>query len=691
MFVLGARTSGLASGCALLGLFTLTGVTAEENVTRLPEVIVEERSDRGAETYEPASTAITTITSNQFDEAGIASVREAAVRAPNLQINHSAVRSFGDVYTLRGLHNTQLFSDPAVVMYVDDAPFGNVFSYSTELYDVERLEVLRGPQGTVFGKNSEAGVIHITTRRPGDRFEAEGAASYGSYDAQYYRAAVTGPILTNRLYFGFAGIFEKRDGFLHNTNLKTEPDSIEGLSGRSFLEWKPASDWNIRFAMTGQDFDDGAQRLVPLGGGHFKNASDFAGVTDTQSNGQSLRVEHRAPGFTFLSVTSRLDWQLDPFKLDLDLSPFVGNTALIRQEQEQWTQELRVQSPPEAETWKWRAGFFLSTTETEGDSTRNFFVFPPGFFANERTRFTMDDDTYALFGSVTARVGDKLDLTLGTRLEWTHKEIDRSKSSTIVAVGPTHRDEDFFNVAPKAGLEYHLTDAVTLYGSSGLGFRPGGFSAFIDPPASPEYDTELVWANELGAKTGWLERKLSVNAALFYNRVWDYQVERTVAGTTDLAIFTAPEVHTMGAEVELIARPVTGLELSGAFGYTHAEFVRYQDPTTGVDLAGNDTPYTPEFTATAAAQYKHRLGFFGRVEFVAIGETFYDEANTGRFRQASYGLLNARLGYERKHFAVFLFGRNLTDTEYFVNKVVDLVAGVPGEPATIGAMVQLIY
>lgn len=147
----------------------------------------------------------------------------------------------------------------------------------------------------------------------------------------------------------------------------------------------------------------------------------------------------------------------------------------------------------------------------------------------------------------------------------------------------------------------------------------------------------------------------------------------------------------MGAEVELIARPVTGLELSGAFGYTHAEFVRYQDPTTGADLAGNDTPYTPEFTATAAAQYKHRLGFFGRVEFVAIGETFYDEANTGRFRQASYGLLNARLGYERKHFAVFLFGRNLTDTEYFVNKVVDLVAGVPGEPATIGAMVQLSY
>jgi iron complex outermembrane receptor protein len=131
--------------------------------------------------------------------------------------------------------------------------------------------------------------------------------------------------------------------------------------------------------------------------------------------------------------------------------------------------------------------------------------------------------------------------------------------------------------------------------------------------------------------------------------------------------------------------------LSGAFGYTRSTFIRYNDPVTGKNLDGEFTPYTPEFNASFAAQYKHPKGWFGRIQFVAVGETFYDEANTGRYRQASYGLLNTRVGWERKHFAVYCFGNNVTDTEYFANKIVDLNAGVPGDPAIIGVMAKLTY
>lgn len=267
----------------------------------------------------------------------------------------------------------------------------------------------------------------------------------------------------------------------------------------------------------------------------------------------------------------------------------------------------------------------------------------------------------------------------------------RTKTSTFGPVPPRDRDEDFFNLAPKLTLDYRFTDSVMAYGSTGLGFKPGGFTAFLDPPTSPEYDTELVWASEIGLKSTYWDDKLTTRVALFYHDIWDYQVERTITGTTDLTIFNAPEVQSLGAEVELIARPLRGLELSGAFGYTHSEFVRYKDPLTSANLEGNRTPYSPEFTALLAAQYKHRLGLLGRIEWLIVGDTFYDEANTSHFRQSTYGLLNARLGYEREQFAVYLFGKNLTNTRYFTNKIVDLNAGIPGEPATVGVMASLRY
>lgn len=645
------------------------------------------------ETHETQSSpfSVTALDGNAAEERDLRALRDLPSQTPNLYISDNSLRSFGDTYGVRGLVNTPFFSDPSLALYVDGVPYGNAFSYSTELLDVDRIEVLRGPQGHLVGRNNSAGVIQISTRQPDDRFRAAGTLGFGTEDWQYYRVGVSGPIRSNRLHFSVAGLLSKRDGFLENTNLDTEPDSQEGMLGRVAIGWKPAENWEVLFAVTAEDFDDGTQRIAPLSGPHFKVASDFDGVTEVSANSQALRVQHVGECVTFSSVTARRDWQLDPFTLDLDLSPFAGNTARIEQRQEQWSQELRFESPDSSETWRWLAGFYFSTSEIESDSTRNFFVPVPGFFAAETTRFETDDDNYALFGQLRWRATERFEIAVGTRLDYTVKEIDRTKASTLGVIAPLDKERNYFNAAPNLTLTLELTDDVMLYGTTGIGFKPGGYSGFVDPPSSARFDTERVWANEIGVKTAWFERRLIANAAVFYYDIWDYQVERPVPGTTDLTIVNADKAQSLGAELEIAARPAEGVELSGFIGYTGIEFREYKDPVTGANLVDHRAPYTPEFNGGLAAQYTPRCGFFARAEWVVVGETYFDDLNAQRGKQSSYGIVNAKVGYERKNFALFVFGKNLEDKFYYTNKRLDLDAGVPGEPRTWGVMGTVRY
>jgi iron complex outermembrane receptor protein len=675
-------------------LWAQSAATVEQPARPLPEVFVEMRWAADLLDSQKAAQSITTVLSNRVDAGGIGSVSDLLGRVPNLSATDSAARSFGDSYGIRGAVNSRFFGNPALVLYVDDVPYGHASSYSTELFAIERVDVWRGPQATVFGKNSEAGVVNVVTRPPANRHEAGAAAAYESFDFQDYRAAVLGPIVKDRLFFGVAGNSSMRDGFLDNTNLGTEPDTQDALAGRAVLRWTPDVDWDVTVRASGERFNDGTQRMVRLGGDPFKVASDFDGVTDIDANSQSLRIAHARENFTITSITSRREWNLDPFTLDLDLSPVPGNRALIRRDERQWSQELRLQSAPETARLKWRAGFFFSTSNFDGDDARDFIVeVAPGFFfpVTERTQFGLGEDNYAVFGQVTFSPADKLDVTIGARFDYTVKDIDRMKTSTLGPVPATRDERDFFTVAPKLIVDYRCTESLMVYGTTGLGFKPGGFSAFIDPPASPGFDTELAWANEIGLKSSWWEGKLSANVALFYYDIRDYQVERSVPNSTDLTIVNAPQVSSLGAELELTAAPIDGLELSAVLGYTRARFDRFRDPATGANLDGKRVPFSPEFTAALAAQYKHPTGLFARVEVRALGATFYDEANSGRLRQDSYALLDARFGYQAAHFSVALYGNNLTDTVYFTNKIKELDAGVPGAPQTVGVVASIAF
>lgn len=177
---------------------------------------------------------------------------------------------------------------------------------------------------------------------------------------------------------------------------------------------------------------------------------------------------------------------------------------------------------------------------------------------------------------------------------------------------------------------------------------------------------------------------------MFYYRIRDYQVERFL-NPFDLVIVNADRADSYGVEFEVNTMPWQGLSFESAFGYNLIEFKKHRDPLTGADLSGNRAPFAPEFNLMLAAEYRHAHGYFVRTEGIWTGRTYFDQYNSDLFREDRYTVFNARIGFERKHFALYAYGNNLTDTRYFTFKLPSAFSGTPGEPRTFGVQLSLNY
>ena len=298
---------------------------------------------------------------NEVEKRGIRSVNDLSGVAPNFYVNSFGIQSYGDVISLRGIGNSQLFGDPAVTLYVDGVPAGSTATYSSALFDLESVQVLRGSQGHRFGKNSPGGVINVKTRRPGDTHRTKLFASYGTFDTQNYRILADGPTGDNSSYY-FGINRSESDGFADNLNAAGNDATSESLNGRLGFNWKTEGGLEIGLGGTWEEFDLGAQPIVPRATGGNLNYSSFYArnssikeVGKIDSNRQYLNLKKETDFGSIRSVTSRYDWSLDPNLLDLNfadtklselveglaaLGKSIPSSSEIRESREQWSEEL---------------------------------------------------------------------------------------------------------------------------------------------------------------------------------------------------------------------------------------------------------------------------------------------------------------------------------------------------------------
>lgn len=648
----------------------------------------------------PAS--VTSVTSDQIDDAGIETITEVANQVPNLHIFTWGGRRNNHIF-MRGVGAT--YGEPAVGFFVDGVGYTGDGMFDMDLFDVERVEVLRGPQGTLYGRNALAGVINIVTKQPSNETEARASADAGNFGQRELKGSLRIPLVENRLFLGLSASATKRDGYVDNTYLDEKADDRDDRSLRANLRWTPTANFDASLSVDGEHFRGGAYPLGPLQEvrDHSNRVSnDFAGRDDRDSTGASLRLQWDGPGVEITSISGWRDWENDSLG-DQDGSDLSIVHVHTQEEQKQLTQELRFASSDDGGPLRWLAGAYYYQKDFVEDTVQMFGTdavalgFVPAPMDNVLDA-DKDDSGHALFGQLDYRVTDRVTLTAGLRRDHDEREADvydrmTMGGVTVPGTESTLREKRSFDEwLPKASISYESKSGTLWYASAAKGYRAGGFNTLHPDPADASFEPEYSHNYEVGLKwSGW-QNRLSLNLAAYHIDLTEQQVIQLTPGFGSV-VRNAAESYSQGLEAELALRPAPGWDINAGFSYTDAEFDEYRDDVLGADYAGNRVPFVPKQLFNLALQNRRPIGasaaLFTRLELQRIGNFYWDTANA--LKEDAYNLVNLRLGVEGKNWEAYLWGKNLLD-EGYADFVYDFPGLGPraqaGDPRTFGVTVS---
>jgi len=674
---------GLVVGVGLfVWAFSPTAVRAQDPARppvgpiQLPTVTVTAQKEPADPRTLPVS--VTAVSQEMLAGGGERTLREASIFSPNTYFSDFTARKLSNP-RFRGIGSSP--ANPAITTNFDGVPQLNSNTSSIDLLDVEQIEFIRGPQSALFGRNTLAGVINVVSARPSLNDWSYGASvPFANFGGRELRAGASGPLAAGRVGVSGAIAYGRRDGFTRNVVTGNDVDSRSAFAGKGQLLWTPSASWETRVIVNGERARDGdyaLNDLATLRANPFEVARDFDGHTDRDLVGTTILARRAGARINLSTTTGFLSWKtVDETDLDYTPRPLIRRSNT--EESFQFTQEVRVGSAPNA-PWrlspdvpiKWQAGVFLFAQNYEQDAINSFspFVLSPLVMlpvAQHSPQSTLDDAGIGVYGQATATF-DRLDITAGARVDHENKQASLNTFFTpVIAPGRlVEAEEGFSNVSPQLSAAFRFDPNTMAYGVVARGFKAGGFN-----PASPSgfesYGEEQTWNLEGGVKTTWMGGRVMANAAVF--RIdWD-DLQLNLPDPFVPAQFYIANVGralSQGVELDLNARVQPGVDVFAAFGYTDATF-KAGSVSSGANVAGNEIPNTPDYTATFGTQFSRPVRadatVYGRAEVTFYGAFQYDDLN--RAGQDSYSLTNFRGGLQRGRLYAEGWIRNAFDTHY---------------------------
>lgn len=593
-----------------------------------------------------------------------------------------------NIITIRGI-STDRLQQASVAYVVDGLALADKELFTQPYYDMERVEILKGPQGALYGKNAIGGVFNVITRAPTETFEGSVEAEYGNGDNKAVRVAVGGPLMGKKLMFRVAAQVQDWDGWIYNSFLKKKVDGQYTRNLRAKLRGEPSDDWtwdlqwNVNAERSGAAWVSSNNVTGKFGGKLDGPAltnpfGDFEGNARRYWYGISLKNEVKFADGT-LSVIGGYDQYAKRFFEELDFrndkpitffgTPFFPNGIQpIAQpvDLRAWTGEARYTSSDSAPI-RWIAGAFVQ------DSLRKRVDdFGPLLFGAEASAFRTPTTQVAAFGQVTASLADQLEATLALRY-------DNVKTSEDMTGVTTKRRSDFAQktfgqVQPKLSLAYNLSPQSIIYANMSRGFKPGGFNPQPGPTDTFKriYKAETTTAIEVGAKTASADGRVSATASAFYTDYANFQYFAFINGND--TTYTAPKVKVEGFEFSVTAKPSPWLALDSALSYTDAKIGNFSapNPVSGVGLrnyTGKQTPNSPRYNLATGAEVDWPLsgGLIGSVrgELTVRGKTFFEIDNA--LYSPTEAALNLRVAVRSDDWTAAIWAKNLTNNRWAVS------------------------
>lgn len=672
-----------------------SGQTADESASPYDIVVTAQRR---AENVQDVPISIVALSGDRLDAAGVTDFSRLTAQVPGM-IADSNSDPKGARLGLRGVTSSQEDGKQSSVgVFVDGIFMSRVGMAFAEFQDIERVEVLRGPQGTLFGMNTAAGLVHIVTARP-DFTETTGfveavAGNKGRWDL---RGLITGPISENWAY-SLSGFTTHRNGLLYNDTLDRKVNDRDRSGVRAKLGY---SSGDVDFLLIGDyQYENSncctsiawrmkpgasllgvaAAPLLPAGYPYSRiSVSPFVPWTKSVTGGITAELNWQlGDSLTLTSLTGWRDWNLDT-RLDPGALPIPLVETAGSQRHRQFSQEVRLTSDGGGPL-KWVAGLFYFDRTTRSVSELHYKVaslYAPGTSGITTTRFRIKDTSYAGFGQVTYDVTDKFKLAIGGRYSFEDQKATQVQAAQNF-VDPNYdraadRSEGQFTFTGNAS--YHFTPTVMAYATVARGFKPGGFD--LGRPASYtsfEFEAETNLNTEIGLRTQLLDKTLTFNLTAFNTTYKNFQA-LAFDGLRFLSL-NAPEFVTRGVELEFNAYPARGLALTNQLSYVDAHYTDFtngacpQGVAGSCDLTGRRLHQAPRWTLSSALSYESTIGRsdwkgFGYLGYSYRSGTYSNQALDPYLYQKGYGLVDLRLGVEAPgRIRVEAWVTNLFDKNY---------------------------
>jgi len=702
--------------------------TVESDRPILEEVVVSAR--KVDENLQDVPIAVTAFSGDQLAKDQITDLMQLAGKVPSMTIQSQ--NSIESEIFIRGVGTVRLngaTADASVGYFLDEVYIGRRGSSTPPIFDLERLEVLRGPQGTLFGKNVVGGALNLTTAKPQFEWGGSGYIALGDYGAIASGGHVTGPI-SESAAIRVAFMQNKHDGYAKNVVAGYEMEDIEQYAGRASLLWNPNDDMTFQLVLdASSDTGNGPSR-------HAVDNPYAAGIGPVTANITSNPRTNHSPYDQYAKkdtsgITARFDWDLGNVtatylgairngEADTRWSqagagspPSLTSSVLTQSEDNQGlTQELRFASEQD-QRWRWLVGLYYLDDDTKRRSRNTATSFLPG--GPRSTGDVLDGDNeyiqhgvsknYAVFGDVNFDLTDDMTVSVGGRYtedrkDWDIEAVEYSFGrpggvlSTAPLLGPfvVDTDKSWSEFTPKATLDWQFADSKLLYFSIARGFKGGGWQggAANAIAASTPYEPETAMNYEIGFKSELFDNRLRLNLAAFYTDFQDLQVELLDDVNLVLVVANAADATISGIEGELQTALHEYVTFYASASWIEAEYKDYIDPLRGIDYSGNRIQRTPEFQGNAGLDIgipiSDGLEVIGNIQYGYQSEMYYGPDNTND--EPGYGLLDLRagLGAQDGKWQMYAYAKNVTDELYRVSIIP--FAGdefsVFGPPSTYG-------
>ena len=760
----------------------LLPAAAPDTGAQLEEVIVT--AQRREQSLQETPVSVTAFTQEALEQRLMTGVADLSQFTPNVEINNGRADGGGSnaAVFIRGVGQFDFIfpTDPGVGVYLDGVYMGRTLGGMMDLADLQRIEVLRGPQGTLYGKNTIAGAVNMVTARPTGEFGGSVKLTGGDLGRIDGELTVNFPTLGNSLNGKLALITRKRDGIGESLWDGREYDDVDRQAARTVWDWSASDAVEVSFAADvsrwrqngsmssvvgfypsssgfrelfnavaapylaaqlglppGTALDDGFITGDPTrtwAGGPIRDNGDVWGVAATVDWKLSDAVRLK-------SVTSWREMRLS-FGSDLDNSPFSFAETDEHQDQNQLAQELQLSGLAFNDRFDWLMGVYYFQ---ERGNDRNFVSFGHGILdalsalpgpvvplgpyscpqpagspapclggAGNPLNFLLETDlvprtsidtrSYSAYAHGIYQLTDRLSLSAGARYTYEDKKwfiVESRPVSGAYVVPPTHLQESWSAFSPKLGLEFKLSPDAMIYGQVSQGFKSGGWNPrMFDASYLAGYDPEYLTSYEVGFKSEWFGRRLTLNGAAFLYDYKDMQLSsfHSGGGLTNvvLTVENAGREEIKGFELELAARPVEGLDIQVGAGY---QANRYKELADGVPWSkDNVLPDAPKWTLNAGIQYRIPLGAAGglvpRLDGSYKSKVYKDPQNSPDIAQDALFLLNAQLGFHSadERWQITGFVTNLADKEYITRGLhftdFGFTVHYPGRPREWGASVS---